>query len=76
MLLTACEQFLGKAKSEIHEIALHTLEGHQRAIMGSMTVEVSINKYNTIIMYNVYNRKNTFIVCIIMFLYFFTLGNL
>lgn len=40
MLLTACEQFLGKTKAEIHEIALHTLEGHQRAIMGSMTVEV------------------------------------
>lgn len=40
MLLTACEQFLGKPKEEIHEIALHTLEGHQRAIMGSMTVEV------------------------------------
>ncbi|XP_022173319.1 flotillin-1 [Myzus persicae] len=39
MLLTACEQFLGKPKQEIHEIALHTLEGHQRAIMGSMTVE-------------------------------------
>lgn len=40
MLLTACEQFLGKPKQEIHEIALHTLEGHQRAIIGSMTVEV------------------------------------
>lgn len=40
MLLTACEQFLGKPKQEIQEIALHTLEGHQRAIMGSMTVEV------------------------------------
>lgn len=40
MLLTACEQFLGKPKQEIHSIALHTLEGHQRAIMGSMTVEV------------------------------------
>lgn len=39
MLLTACEQFLGKKESEIHDIALVTLEGHQRAIMGSMTVE-------------------------------------
>lgn len=39
MLSTACEQFLGKAESEIHNIALVTLEGHQRAIMGSMTVE-------------------------------------
>lgn len=41
MLLAACEQFLGKSDSEIQHIALVTLEGHQRAIMGSMTVEVS-----------------------------------
>lgn len=40
MLSTACEQFLGKSQDEIHNIALVTLEGHQRAIMGSMTVEV------------------------------------
>lgn len=40
MLSTACEQFLGKSEHEIHNIALVTLEGHQRAIMGSMTVEV------------------------------------
>lgn len=40
MLSTACEQFLGKNEDEIHNIALVTLEGHQRAIMGSMTVEV------------------------------------
>jgi flotillin len=39
MLLTACEQFLGKSEQEIQHIALVTLEGHQRAIMGSMTVE-------------------------------------
>ncbi|XP_050502461.1 flotillin-1 isoform X1 [Diabrotica virgifera virgifera] len=39
MLLAACEQFLGKKQDEIQLIALHTLEGHQRAIMGSMTVE-------------------------------------
>lgn len=39
MLLTACEQFLGKPESEIRHIALVTLEGHQRAIMGAMTVE-------------------------------------
>ena len=39
MLLTACEQFLGKPEAEIRHIALVTLEGHQRAIMGSMTVE-------------------------------------
>ncbi|BET02541.1 Hypothetical proteinB [Nesidiocoris tenuis] len=39
MLLAACEQFLGKTDAEIQHIALVTLEGHQRAIMGSMTVE-------------------------------------
>lgn len=39
MLLAACEQFLSKEESEIQHIALVTLEGHQRAIMGSMTVE-------------------------------------
>lgn len=42
MLMTACEQFLGKRETEIQNIALHTLEGHQRAIMGSMTVEVKM----------------------------------
>lgn len=49
MLSTACEQFLGKSEDEIHNIALVTLEGHQRAIMGSMTVEVSTYLYNSII---------------------------
>lgn len=39
MLLAACEQFLSKSEAEIQHIALVTLEGHQRAIMGSMTVE-------------------------------------
>ncbi|CAL8075042.1 unnamed protein product [Calicophoron daubneyi] len=39
MLTAACEQFLGTSKNEIREIAQETLEGHQRAIMGNMTVE-------------------------------------
>jgi len=38
-LLAACEQFLGKSEEQIQQVALETLEGHQRAIMGSMTVE-------------------------------------
>merc|ERR1711863_244122 len=38
-LLAACEQFLGKTEDQIQQVALETLEGHQRAIMGSMTVE-------------------------------------
>ncbi|XP_064649586.1 flotillin-1-like isoform X2 [Lineus longissimus] len=39
MLATACQQFLGKSEGEIRKIAQETLEGHQRAIMGNMTVE-------------------------------------
>ena len=41
MLAAACQQFLGKKNKEIVDIAKETLEGHQRAIMGNMTVEVS-----------------------------------
>lgn len=40
MLHTACELFLGKNENEIEKVAKETLEGHQRAIMGNMTVEV------------------------------------
>ena len=36
---TAAEQFLGKAQDEIRNIATQTLEGHLRAILGTMTVE-------------------------------------
>ncbi len=36
---TAAEQFLGKSVQEIAEVALQTLEGQQRAILGTMTVE-------------------------------------
>uniref|UniRef100_T1IJQ3 Band 7 domain-containing protein n=1 Tax=Strigamia maritima TaxID=126957 RepID=T1IJQ3_STRMM len=39
MLMTACQQFLGKTEDQVKGIALVTLEGHQRAIMGTMTVE-------------------------------------
>ncbi|CAB3387292.1 Hypothetical predicted protein [Cloeon dipterum] len=39
MLERACEQFLGKGQNEIKNIAHETMEGHQRAIIGSMTVE-------------------------------------
>lgn len=39
MLMAACEQFLGKREDEVQAVALETLEGHQRAIMGSMNVE-------------------------------------
>ena len=47
MLLAACQQFMGKSEKEIEEIAMETLEGHQRAIMGQMTVEVSVGKRNS-----------------------------
>jgi flotillin len=36
---TAAQQFLGKRPNEIADIALQTLEGQQRAILGTMTVE-------------------------------------
>ena len=36
---TACEQFLGKRTSEIENVILQTLEGHLRAILGTLTVE-------------------------------------
>merc|ERR1712180_27429 len=39
MLESAAEQFGGKHEDEIKEICLATLEGHQRAIMGNMSVE-------------------------------------
>ena len=39
MLRAACEQFLGKSEEDIMNVARETLEGHQRAIMASMTVE-------------------------------------
>ena len=38
-IATACEQFLGKSTDEIRNIATQTLEGHLRAILGTMTVE-------------------------------------
>ena len=39
MLEFAAEQFGGKPSHEILRICLETMEGHQRAIMGNMTVE-------------------------------------
>ncbi len=38
-IATAAEQFLSKATDEIKSIAMQTLEGHLRAILGTMTVE-------------------------------------
>lgn len=39
LLTTACEQFLGKSTKEIRATILQTLEGHLRAILGTLTVE-------------------------------------
>ncbi len=36
---TAAEQFLGMSREQIKDIALQTVEGHLRAIVGTMTVE-------------------------------------
>lgn len=40
MLAAACQMFMGKSEGEIAHIALETLEGHQRAIIAHLTVEV------------------------------------
>merc|ERR1719310_2542008 len=39
LLHTAAEQFLGKKEHEIKSTVLQTLEGHLRAILGTLTVE-------------------------------------
>jgi flotillin len=36
---TAAEQFLGKTPDQIKEIAMQTVEGHLRAIVGTMSIE-------------------------------------
>jgi len=36
---TAAEQFLGKTVDQIKQVALQTIEGHLRAIIGTLTVE-------------------------------------
>src|SRR5213593_3787667 len=38
-IATASEQFLSKTPAQVMQIALHTLEGHLRAIIGRLTVE-------------------------------------
>ena len=47
MLMAACQQFLGKSEKEIMHVAQETLEGHQRAIMAHMTVEVRLGTSHT-----------------------------
>merc|ERR1719400_76938 len=39
MLRAAVEQFIDKEPQEIEDVAMSTLEGHQRGIIGSMTVD-------------------------------------
>lgn len=38
-ILTAAQQFLGKSRDQMSDVALQTMEGHQRAMLGTMTVE-------------------------------------
>ncbi|MEK7310838.1 MAG: SPFH domain-containing protein [Chloroflexota bacterium] len=42
-IITAAEQFLSKKVDQIKNIALQTLEGHLRAILGTLTVEEIYN---------------------------------
>lgn len=44
MVRTAAGQFLGKTLQEVRNVALQTLEGHLRAILGTMTVEAIYKK--------------------------------
>ncbi|MBM3500592.1 MAG: flotillin family protein, partial [Armatimonadetes bacterium] len=44
MVRTAAGQFLGKTQQEVRNVALQTLEGHLRAILGTMTVEAIYKK--------------------------------
>lgn len=46
-LIVSAENFLGKKQKHIADIAQETLEGHQRAIMGTMTVEEIYQDRNT-----------------------------
>lgn len=39
LIQSASEQFLGKSKKDVEMAILHTLEGHLRAILGTLTVE-------------------------------------
>ncbi|ESO09353.1 hypothetical protein HELRODRAFT_185339 [Helobdella robusta] len=39
LLATACEQFLGKQVQHIERVILQTMEGHLRAILGTLSVE-------------------------------------
>nr|BAE93513.1 hypothetical protein similar to Flotillin 2 [Enchytraeus japonensis] len=39
LLATACEQFLGKNVTHIERVILQTMEGHLRAILGTLSVE-------------------------------------
>lgn len=39
LLSTACEQFLGKPVQHIERVILQTMEGHLRAILGTLSVE-------------------------------------
>ena len=39
MLRAAVEQFIDKDRKDIEGVAMETLEGHQRAMMGAMTMD-------------------------------------
>ncbi|MCX8052641.1 MAG: SPFH domain-containing protein [Armatimonadetes bacterium] len=45
-MITAAEQFLNKTQQQIAEVALHTLEGHLRAIIGTMSVEEIVTNWD------------------------------
>ena len=73
VLASACENFLKKEQHQLESLITETLEGHQRGIMGSMTVEVYSNIcigivfsylfWSSIIHYSVPHLKCLFCSC-------------
>jgi len=61
MLMAAAEQFGSKSEKEIADIMEQTFEGHQRAIMGSMTVE-QIVRDRKVFATNVFEAASKYVV--------------
>lgn len=62
LLQTASEQFLGKTSQEVQLTILQTLEGHLRAILGTLSVEevpysLFGNNWNSIFSDNVFDNN-------------------
>ena len=64
LLQTASEQFLGKHVDEIKETILQTLEGHLRAILGTLTVEeIYKDRERFAKEVNIFDTKSLYLLC-------------